>query len=136
MEDELESQAVSPFSETKIGPITLRNRFIKAATNEGMAKGGIVSKGLAKFHERIAAGGAAMSTVAYCATSSDGRTFIDQAILDDASLDDFRALTGGVHKHGAAACAQITHAGSFTFLDKQTLKTNKPLSSSGWANMG
>ena len=130
----MESQAVSPFSETKIGPLTLRNRFVKAATNEGMAKGGIVTKGLARFHERIAVGGAAMSTVAYCATSPDGRTFVDQAVLDDASLKDFRALTDAVHRHGAAASAQITHAGSFTFLDKDTLKTNKPLSSSGGFN--
>ena len=59
------------FSPLAIGPLKLRNRVIKAATNEGMAKKGIVSKGLATFHERVAAGGAAMSTVAYCATSLD-----------------------------------------------------------------
>ena len=130
----MNAQQPSAFSPLKIGPITLRNRFIKAATNEGMAKGGIVTKGLSQFHERVAEGGAAMSTVAYCATSPDGRTFTDQAIMDDASLPDFRALTDAVHKHGAAACAQITHAGSFTFLDKDTLKTSRPLSASGGFN--
>lgn len=117
-----------------LGPLTLRNRFIKAATNEGKAKRGTVSKGLAAFHESMAAGGAALSTVAYCATSKDGRTFIDQAVLGEESRADFRALTDGVHRHGAAACAQITHAGSFTFLDKQTLRTSRPLSSSGGFN--
>ncbi len=122
------------FSPLKIGPLTLRNRFVKSATNEGMAKGGLVTKGLAKFHERVAEGGAAMSTVAYCATSPDGRTFVDQAILDDASMNDFRALTDAIHKHGAAACAQVTHAGSFTFLDKDTLKSARPLSASGGFN--
>jgi len=124
----------SAFSPIQIGPLKLRNRFVKSATNEGMAKRGIVTKGLAKFHERIAEGGAALSTVAYCATSPDGRTFVDQAVLDDGSIPDFKALTDGVHKHGAAASAQITHAGSFTFLDKDTLKTNRPLSSSGGFN--
>jgi 2,4-dienoyl-CoA reductase-like NADH-dependent reductase (Old Yellow Enzyme family) len=124
----------SPFSAVSIGPLTLRNRFIKSATNEGMAKGGIVSKGLAAFHEKIAAGGAALSTVAYCATSPDGRTFVDQAVLDDQSLPDFRVLTDAVHQHGGAASAQITHAGSFTFLDHATLKTTRPLSSSGGFN--
>ena len=122
------------FSPVKIGPLNLRNRFIKSATNEGMAKNAIVSKGLAQFYERIAAGGAALSTVAYCATSPDGRTFVDQAVLDDASAADFRALTDGVHKHGAAASAQITHAGSFTFLDHATLQASRPLSSSGGFN--
>lgn len=130
----MQSTTPSPFSPVNIGPLTLRNRFIKSATNEGMAKNAIVSKGLALFHERMAAGGAALSTVAYCATSPDGRTFIDQAVLDDASLRDFRALTDGVHKHGAAASAQITHAGSFTFLDHATLKTARPLSASGGFN--
>ena len=122
------------FSPLTIGPLKLRNRFIKAATNEGMAKKGIVSKGLATFHERVAAGGAAMSTVAYCATSLDGRTFVDQATLNDESLPDFRALTDGVHRHGAAACAQITHAGSFTFLGEKELETRRPLSASGGFN--
>lgn len=122
------------YSPLTIGPLTLRNRFIKAATNEGMAKSGVVSKGLAEFHRRMAAGGAALSTVAYCATSLDGRTFVDQATLDDDSIGDFRALTDAVHSEGAAACAQITHAGSFTFLGKDILKTNKPLSSSGGFN--
>ncbi len=121
-------------SPLKIGSLTLRNRFIKAATNEGMAKGGVVSKGLARFHEKMAEGGSALSTVAYCATSKDGRTFVDQATLDDASVVDFRALTDAVHKHGGAACAQVTHAGSFTFLDKKALQTNKPLSASGGFN--
>lgn len=124
-------QAYQPL---QLGPLALRNRFIKAATNEGMAKGGLVSKGLARFHERMAEGGAALSTVAYCATSKDGRTFVDQATLDDESVPDFRGLTDAVHKHGGAASAQITHAGSFTFLDKNTLQTNKPLSSSGGFN--
>jgi 2,4-dienoyl-CoA reductase-like NADH-dependent reductase (Old Yellow Enzyme family) len=128
------SDIAQAFTPLKIGPLTLRNRFIKAATNEGMAKRGVVSKGLALFHERMAEGGAALSTVAYCATSRDGRTFVDQAVLDDESLADFRALTDAVHRHGGAASAQITHAGSFTFLDKNTLQTARPLSSSGGFN--
>lgn len=122
------------FTPLKLGPITLRNRFIKAATNEGMCKGGIISKGLATFHERVAKGGAAMTTVAYCATSFDGRTFVDQARLGPDTIADFRALTDGVHKHGAAACAQVTHAGCFTFLPETVMKSKKPLSSSGGFN--
>ena len=122
------------FTPLKIGPLTLRNRFVKAATNEGMCKEGVISKGLAKFHERIAEGGAALTTVAYCATSPDGRTFVDQAVLKPETIADFKVLTDSVHKHGGAACAQITHAGSFTFLPQSELQTKKPLSASGGFN--
>jgi 2,4-dienoyl-CoA reductase-like NADH-dependent reductase (Old Yellow Enzyme family) len=80
----------------------------------------------------MAAGGAALTTVAYCAISADGRTFEDQVLLDDASLKHLRVLTDAVHREGGAACAQITHGGAFTFLPK--LSTRYPLSSSGGFN--
>lgn len=121
------------FTPLKIGPLTLRNRIIKAATNEGMCKNGVISKGLAQFHERMAEGGAGMSTVAYCATSKDGQTFTDQAHLSADTVADFKALTDGVHKHGAAAQAQITHAGAFTFLPKD-FSSMKPISANGGFN--
>ena len=124
--------AVSPFSPTRIGPLALRNRFIKSATNEGMAKGGVPSKLLVEHHRSMAAGGVAMTTVAYCAISPDGRTFEDQVTLDDASLPHLRALTDAVHREGAAACAQITHGGAFTFLPR--LSTRYPRSASGGFN--
>jgi 2,4-dienoyl-CoA reductase (NADPH2) len=123
---------VSPFSPVQIGPLKLRNRFIKSATNEGMARGGVPSKLLVEHHRRIAAGGAAMTTVAYCAVSPDGRTFVDQVTLDDASIPHLRVLTGAVHREGAAACAQITHGGAFNFLP--ALTTKYPLSASGGFN--
>ena len=124
----------APFDTVTIGPLTLRNRFIKAATNEGMAKGGVVTKGLSRFHERMAAGGVGMTIVAYCATSLDGRTFVDQVTLTKDNLSDLKAMTDAAHKQGGAICAQITHAGSFTFLDKEQLSRSKPLSSSGGFN--
>lgn len=121
------------FTPIKIGPLELKNRFIKAATNEGMCKGGVISKGLAQFHEGIAEGGSAMTTVAYCATSKNGQTFVDQAHLSADTVADFKVLTDGVHKHGAAAQAQITHAGAFTFLPKD-FSSFKPISANGGFN--
>ncbi|WP_322049463.1 NADH:flavin oxidoreductase [Paraburkholderia sp. J67] len=120
------------FSPLTLGPITLRNRVIKSATNEGMAPRGVPSQALLKHHECIAAGGAALTTVAYCAVSPDARTFVDQPQLDSATRTPFRALTDAVHRHGAAASAQITHGGCFTFLPD--LSTRRPLSSSGGLN--
>lgn len=124
--------ALSPFDPMRIGPLQLRNRFIKSATNEGMAKGGTPSKGLVEHHRRMAAGGAAMTTVAYCAVSPDSRTFVDQLTLDATSLPHLKVLTEAVHREGAAASAQITHGGAFNFLPR--LSTRYPRSASGGFN--
>jgi 2,4-dienoyl-CoA reductase-like NADH-dependent reductase (Old Yellow Enzyme family) len=121
-----------PFRPLTIGPLTLRNRIIKSATNEGMTPRGVPSQALLKLHEGIAAGGAALTTVAYCAVSPDARTFIDQAVLDGSTRVPLRALTDAVHRRGAAASAQITHGGCFTFLPELT--TARPLSASGGLN--
>jgi 2,4-dienoyl-CoA reductase (NADPH2) len=122
----------SPFTPLHLGPLQLRNRFIKSATNEGMAPNGVPTKALVKHHQSMAAGGVGMTTVAYCAVSPDGRTFVDQVQLDDATTPHLRVLTDAVHREGAAACAQITHGGAFSFLPE--LSTRYPLSSSGGFN--
>ncbi len=120
------------FTPLTIGPLTLRNRFIKSATNEGSARGGTASKRLVQFHEAIAAGGVGMTTVAYCAVAPDGRTFVDQVTLDEAQVPHLKVLTDAVHRHGAAAAAQITHGGCFTFVPPRD--TPRPLSASGGFN--
>jgi len=120
------------FTPIRIGPLTLRNRFIKSATNEGMAPSGVPTKMLVKHHRDMAAGGVAMTTVAYCAVAPDGRTFPDQVLMEPGVVPHLRALTDAVHREGAAACAQITHGGAFTFLPK--LATKYPLSASGGFN--
>lgn len=122
----------SPFSPVTIGPLTLKNRFIKAATNEGMSTQGVPSKQLVRLHSALAEGGTALTTVAYCAVSSDGRTLPNQLILIESSLPHFKALTDGVHLAGGLASAQITHGGCFTFIRERS--TKRPLSASGGFN--
>src|SRR5687767_9640410 len=104
--------ARSAFEPVQVGPLRLRNRFIKSATNEGMAPGGVPTKALVKHHRDMAAGGVGMTTVAYCAVSADGRTFPDQIHLTRETVPHLRALTTAVHREGAAVCAQITHGGA------------------------
>jgi len=99
------------FAPAPLGPLTLRNRIIKAATFEGVMPGGTVSDELIAFHRRVAAGGAAMSTVAYLAVSPEGRTDRHCLLLNEANLPGLRRLTDAVHAEGAAAAAQIGHAG-------------------------
>jgi 2,4-dienoyl-CoA reductase-like NADH-dependent reductase (Old Yellow Enzyme family) len=99
------------FAPAPLGPLTLRNRIIKAATFEGVMPGGEVSDALIEYHRRVAAGGAGMSTVAYLAVSPEGRTDRHCLLLDDGTAKDLRRLTDAIHAEGAAAAAQIGHAG-------------------------
>lgn len=121
------------FTPVQIGPLRLSNRYIKVATNEGMAPAGEISDRLIEFHRLMAAGGAALTTLAYCAVSPDGRTFADQPCLDASSVAGLRRLTDAVHAEGGAACAQITHGGAFTFLPALQ-EAKYPVSADGGIN--
>ncbi|UNB56088.1 NADH:flavin oxidoreductase [Mycolicibacterium sp. YH-1] len=95
----------------RLGPLTLKNRFIKAATFEGRMPRGEVTDDLIDFHVEVARGGAAMTTVAYCAISDGGRVHRDTMVLDSRRAAALRRLTDAVHAEGALVCAQIGHAG-------------------------
>jgi 2,4-dienoyl-CoA reductase-like NADH-dependent reductase (Old Yellow Enzyme family) len=104
------------FTPVRIGQLALRNRVIKSATFEGMTPGGVPSAALVEHHRRLAAGGVALTTVAYCAVSRDGRTFADQIAATEAIVPALRELTDAVHREGAAASLQLSHCGFFTRL--------------------
>jgi len=99
------------FSPVTVGPLTLRNRVVKAATFEGRTPGALVSEALVDFHASLARGGVGMTTMAYLAVSPEGRTHRDQVFLREAALTGLRRLTDSVHAEGAAVAAQIGHAG-------------------------
>jgi 2,4-dienoyl-CoA reductase-like NADH-dependent reductase (Old Yellow Enzyme family) len=102
---------VDPFAPARLGPITLRNRLIKAATFEGMAVENKVSDELVDFHRAVAAGGVGMTTLAYCAVSPDGQGAPAEIVMRDEVVPGLRRLTDAVHEQGAAACIQLGHAG-------------------------
>lgn len=99
------------FSPAKLGPITLRNRILKAATFEARTPGALVSDDLIAFHRTMAAGGVGMTTVAYCAVSRGGRTDASALWMRPEAVPGLRRLAEAVHAEGAAVSAQIGHAG-------------------------
>jgi len=99
------------FEPARLGPLTLRNRIVKAATFEGRTPKGRVTDDLVAFHAEVARGGAGMTTVAYCAVAPGGRVHRHCAVLDEHTVPDFRRLTDAVHAEGAHVAAQIGHAG-------------------------
>ena len=97
----------------QIGPTTLRNAFIKAATNENMSRNGVPTQAMLEHHRELAAGGVGMSTMAYLSVDKVGRTLSDQIWLRPEVLPDLKAVTDAVHAAGGKIAAQITHGGSF-----------------------
>lgn len=104
-------EAPDVFNPAKLGPLTLRNRVIKAATFEARTPDALVTDDLIEYHRLPAACGVAMTTVAYCAVSPGGRTGGNQIWMRPHAVPGLRRLTEAIHAEGAAISAQIGHAG-------------------------
>lgn len=104
-------EAPDVFNPAKLDPLTLRNRVIKAATFEARTPDALVTDDLIEYHRLPAAGGVAMTTVAYCAVSPGGRTGGNQIWMRPHAVPGLRRLTEAIHAEGAAISAQIGHAG-------------------------
>ncbi len=101
------------FTPASIGQLELRNRIIRSGCFEGMSPGAAPSDELIEHHRRVAAGGAAMTTVSYCAVSRDGVAFAHEMWMRKEILQKLKKLTNAVHKKGAAASIQLGHCGFF-----------------------
>ncbi|MBD2858066.1 NADH:flavin oxidoreductase [Spongiibacter sp. KMU-158] len=122
------------FSPLHVGPITLRNRFIKSGANENMYRAGFPTQALLKHHRDLAAGGVALTTLAYAAVAKVGRTLPDQLWLREEVLPDLQAITEAVHQEGGKAALQITHGGSFVtsiFVPHRTISASSGINVAG-----
>lgn len=99
------------FTPAALGPVTLRNRIIKAATFEASTPEALVTEDLITYHRLPAAGGVGMTTVAYLAVSKGGRTEGNAIWWRPEAMPGLRRLTDAIHAEGAAISAQIGHAG-------------------------
>ena len=107
-----DTDLVDPFAPARLGPVTLRNRTIKAATFEGATPDHVVSDRLVEFHRAVARGGVGMTTVAYCAVSPEGCGTPNEIVVNDEAVPGLARLAEAVHAEGAAVSAQIGHAGA------------------------
>jgi 2,4-dienoyl-CoA reductase-like NADH-dependent reductase (Old Yellow Enzyme family) len=104
------SRAFTPFA---LGPLRLRSRILKPATFEGMCPGGEATDALVAHHRAVAAGGAALTTVAYASISAGGRSYATQLVMRPGVVPGLRRLADAVHREGAGVSLQIGHCGYF-----------------------
>jgi len=116
------------FLPIKLRDLTIRNRFIKTATNEGMWENGLPSQNLIDHHTRLSQGGIGLTTVAYGAVHPDGRTHETQMVMRPEVIPGLKKLTDAVHNHGAAASIQLTHCGFFT--NNRLVSNKRPIAPS------
>jgi len=124
-----EEQTAQPnvFTPAKLGPVTLRNRIIKAATFEASTPNALVTDDLITYHRLPAAGGVAMTTVAYLAVSPGGRTEGRQIWWRPEAVPGLKTLTAAIHAEGAAISAQIGHAGPVADASSNKAKALAPV---------
>lgn len=120
------------FTPGKIGPLTLRNRTIRAAAFEGMCPGNAPSEMLLNYHRSVAAGGVGMTTVAYASVARSGLSFPHQLWLRPEIIPGLRKVTEAIHREGAAASIQIGHCGN---MSHRKIAGCRPVSASSGFNL-
>ena len=106
----------NPFKPAQLGSLKLKNRFIKAATFEGMTPNGVPGERLLNFHKEIAEGSIGMTTLSYCTTEPDGRIMDSMMWLHDGIAEELSSLIKSLQKTGAKVSGQVTHCGHFSQL--------------------
>lgn len=101
------------FSPLRIGSLLLKNRFIMAPMENGMAhKGGKVSERLMRFFEERARRDVALIVTGSIAVSPEGAGLPSQlGIYSDDFVPGLSALCRAVHDAGGLIGAQLYHAG-------------------------
>ena len=122
----------SLFTPYNIGPLTLRNRTIRAAAFEGMCPGNAPSDMLHDYHVSVARGGIGMTTLAYAAVTRSGLSFPHQLWLRREIVPGLRRITDDIHAEGAAASIQIGHCGN---MSHRSICGCTPISASSGVNI-
>ena len=102
------------FTPYQLGPVTLRNRIIRSAAFENMARKNAPTQELQDYHVSVARGGVGMTTVAYAAVDLSGVSFDGQLYVRPEIIPDMKKMTDAIHAEGAKASIQLGHCGNMT----------------------
>lgn len=103
------------FESGKIGGLVPANRFVRAATWEGLAaEDGSATPQLIKRMTDLAEGGVGLIITSHCFVAPEGKASPAQiGMHTDALIAGHRELTQAVHAAGSRIVAQLSHAGNF-----------------------
>ncbi len=104
------------FLPAKLAGISLSNRIIRSATNEGYGDdSGRPRPELADFHARLAKGGAGAIITGFSCVGEGSRGINHQTMIHkDEFIPDYRKIADRVHALGTPIIMQLAHAGRQT----------------------
>ena len=104
------------FDKTRVGAMTLKNRFVRSATWEGMCDNdGRPTEKLINCYRDLARGGVGLIMTGYTFVRPEGKQMPGKmGIHTDDFADEMMALTRAVHDEAGKICIQLVHAGGQT----------------------
>jgi 2,4-dienoyl-CoA reductase-like NADH-dependent reductase (Old Yellow Enzyme family) len=104
------------FDETRLGQMTLKNRFFRAAIGE-KTPDGHVNENIMKLYKGLALGGTGTLITGFTLVDEAEKNFPMLAFYNDSFREGHRALTGLAHENGANIVLQLVYVGSYVMGD-------------------
>ena len=101
------------FEPFQLGTTTLKNRFVRSATFEGLCTvDGLYNDKAIQVYERLAQGRVGLIITGFTAVAPNGRAMPCMAMAaDDNALPGLETLVKRVHQHGSRIALQLVHCG-------------------------
>lgn len=126
----MESSAVESilFEEVTLGSLRAKNRFVRAATWEGLATDdGRMTPELLAVYRDLAAGGAGVIVTGYAYVTPDEQPNPRMmGVYDDRFVEEYRELVAVVHEQDARVVLQVVYGGSATRPDSPSQRILGP----------
>ncbi|AJA48810.1 NADH-dependent flavin oxidoreductase [Clostridium pasteurianum DSM 525 = ATCC 6013] len=104
------------FEETKLGNISIQNRFLRSATWENMTtEDGHLTDKLYKIYENLAKSGVGLIITGYAnIVKEEQPNHGMMRIYDDSFIDEYKKLTNIVHNYNSKIIMQVAYGGTKT----------------------
>ncbi|GAM58840.1 putative NADH-dependent flavin oxidoreductase [Vibrio ishigakensis] len=104
------------FTPTRIGSLTLKNRFVRSATWENMAtEDGHMTDKLYGIYRELAEGGVGLIATGYANIVADEKPNAGMmGMYDDSFIPEYKKLTDLVHQHDSKIMMQLAYGGTKT----------------------
>ena len=116
------------FESTAIGSMTLKNRFVRSATFEGMAApDGACTSRLIELTAELARGEVGLIITGYAYLNRHGRSRHAQlGVYSDELISGLTRMADAVHTEGGKVVIQIAHSGCNSWVIPQGRKAGGP----------